>query len=534
MFIKNNFLMVSNYNADISWILDYTDNYIIYDRSDTDEWIKPFDPKKVKKVPNIGWDIYDKFTYVIDNYNNLPEVIILAKGNFFRYISREEFDQVCNNTSFTPLFTKHHKTYLPVCFYDKDGMFNEINNSWYLRTFSIKYFNSYNQFIKQFGLEIPKYVRFAPGSNYIVTKQNIHKHPKSFYEKLRQCLDYGATPGEAQIIERFLYTLWTTDKKFSSEMLKLVPQNLFYRIYKKALSFFINNILKTIRADRNKKDWLTVEEIKNYRKKIKIYDIFTYNGEADILEIRLNILCNAVDQFIIVEAPTTFSGLSKPLYFQEQKERFKPFLDKIKYFVIDDYPNDQELLKLADSSSNVPKNGPEHWRREFYQKESIKKALTHLKDEDICFIGDVDEIWNPEVLIDYTKDDIFKLRQEVYAYYLNNRSSEPWAGTTVTKYKNIKNNCLNHLRTKGKTKYVYIKNGGWHFTSMGGVNEVRRKLNDSYTKDSYNTNEVQEKLDGRFGKKDYMGRNFKFWTDEKDLPKYILDNKEKYKNFFKS
>jgi len=292
-----------------------------------------------------------------------------------------------------------------------------------------------------------------------------------------------------------------------------------------------SNLLSTTQKSFSQRE---KERILEYRKKIKIYDVFTYNGEADILEIRLNILYDTVDQFIIIEAPTTFSGLKKPLYFQTQKERFAPFLNKIKYFVINDYPNDKELCKLADSSSNVPKGGPEHWRREFYQKESIKKALTHLKDEDICFIGDVDEIWNLEILIDYTKDDVFKLRQEVYAYYLNNRSNEPWAGTMVTKYKNIKNNCLNHLRTKGKTKYVYIKNGGWHFTSMGGINEVRRKLDDSYTKDSYNTKEVQEKLEERFGKKDYMGRHFKFRIDEKDLPKYILDNKEKYRNFFKS
>ena len=278
---------------------------------------------------------------------------------------------------------------------------------------------------------------------------------------------------------------------------------------------------------------LSLSEITKYRKKIKIYDIFTYNGEADILEIRLNILKDSVDQFIIVEAPTTFSGLKKPLYFKEQKERFSPFLKKIKYFVINDYPNDSDICKLADSSSNVPKNGPEHWRREFYQKESIKKVLTHLQDEDMCFIGDVDEIWNPEVLIDYTKNDIFKLRQKVYSYYLNNRSSESWAGTMVTKYKNIKSNCLNHLRTASKTKYAYVRNGGWHFTSIGGIAEVRRKLNDSYTKDSYNTDEVQKKLEERFGKKDYMGRNFKFWINESDLPKYILENKEKYKKLFK-
>lgn len=245
MKITKNFLMVSNYNADISWILDYTDNYIIYDRSDTDEWIKPFDQSKVIKVKNIGWDLYDKFTYIIDNYDSLPDSMILTKGNIFKYISKEEFDAVCNNTNFTPLFTKNHKTYLPICFYSEDGMYNELNNNWYLNTLPTKYFNSYNQFIKGLGIEIPKYIKFSTGSNYLVTRENILKHPKEFYLKLRECIDYGATPGEAQIIERFLYTLWTTDKKFTPEMIKIKSKNIlvFYlekmikKYYKKIIDF---------------------------------------------------------------------------------------------------------------------------------------------------------------------------------------------------------------------------------------------------------------------------------------------------------
>jgi len=303
-------------------------------------------------------------------------------------------------------------------------------------------------------------------------------------------------------------------------------------------SFLLNKVKSTfysiesaIKSIFTKK--ITEESLLKYRNKIKLYDIFTYNGEIDILKIRLNILNGVVDKFIIIEAPTTFSGLQKPLYFQEQRQLFAPFLDKINYFVINDYPNDKELCKLADESSNVPKNGPEHWRREFYQKESIKKALINFNDDDICFIGDVDEIWNPLIKIDYTKNDIFKLEQEMYTYYLNNKSNEPWAGTIVTKYKNIKNNCLNHLRTKGKTRYTYIKNGGWHFTNMGGLEEVRRKLNDSYTEESYNSNEIQYNLEKRFGESDYLGRKFKYYVSESNLPKYLLENKDKYKKLFK-
>ncbi|MEK7564208.1 MAG: hypothetical protein AAB510_01390 [Patescibacteria group bacterium] len=526
MKIKDNFLMVSNYNADISWILDYTDNYIIYDRSDTDEWVKPFDPKKVMKVPNIGWDIYDKFTYIIDNYENLPSSMILTKGNIFKYITKEEFDNICNNKVFTPIFTKHHKIHLPVAFYGDDGMYNEINNSWYLNIFASKYFKTYDDLIWPFIKNIPKYIKFAPGSNYLVTRENILQYPKSFYEQLRTYIDYSPHPGEAQIIERILYHLWNGELDLNLKISYKV-KNYIYKTFKNLIFKF----KKLFRKFKKKQiEYYSSSELIDLRKRIKIYDIFTYNGEEEMLELRLNILNDFVDEFIIVEAPSTFSGKPKPLYFEMQKERFSPFLHKIKYFIIDDYPNDAEILKIADASPNVPKDGPEHWRREFYQKESIKKALTHLNDEDICFIGDVDEIWK---LTQGMPKEInkYKLSQLVSVYYLNNRSNEPWTGTLLTNYKTIKDGCLNHLRTD--KKWTVLENGGWHFTSMGGLEEVKRKLHDSYTEESYNNKKVQDKLEERFGQTDYMGRKFKFWIDESDLPKYILENKEKYKHLFK-
>jgi len=50
-----------------------------------------------------------------------------------------------------------------------------------------------------------------------------------------------------------------------------------------------------------------------------IVDCFTYAGEADLLEIRFNILDEFVDRFVIAESPLCFSGLPKPLSFQEQQ-----------------------------------------------------------------------------------------------------------------------------------------------------------------------------------------------------------------------
>jgi len=292
------------------------------------------------------------------------------------------------------------------------------------------------------------------------------------------------------------------------------------------------------------------EKIVEYRKGIKIYDVFTFFNELELLEIRLNILEPYVDYFVIIESTETFSGQPKPLVYEKNKARFKKFKDKIIHYVITDTPKDEdnlrkrlqnpalgtldkEIVHSALTSDNVPK-GIVHWLKEFYQKETIKKALLGLNDSDMCFVSDVDEIWNPNVLIDYRKDDIFKLRQDVYVYYLNNRSNEWWAGTLVTKYANVKNACLNHLRTASKTKYTYIKNGGWHFTNQGGAEQIKQKLEATYSKEDYNNQDVISNLRKRMqNNKDYIGRKYKFWFEEKNLPEYILKNRDRYAHLFK-
>ncbi len=291
------------------------------------------------------------------------------------------------------------------------------------------------------------------------------------------------------------------------------------------------------------------EEILAYRKKIKVYDVFIFFNELELLELRLNMLNNYVDYFIIVEATVTFSGLPKKLFFEENKYRFRQFEHKIIHYIIKDTPTneddlrkrllddklnflDREIINTTLTSDNIPQ-GQSHWLREFYQKESMKKALVGLGGNDICFISDVDEIWNPEVSIDYTKDDIFKLRQNMYAYFMNNRSSEQWAGTYATKYKNIKHNSINHLDTPSKTHYTYVKNGGWHFTNLGGADRIKQKI-ESYGHQEFNNDEIKTQIEKRIiNNEDFIGRKFKFWVDESNLPKYLLDNNARYKTFFK-
>ncbi len=265
-----------------------------------------------------------------------------------------------------------------------------------------------------------------------------------------------------------------------------------------------------------------------------VIDIFSFNNELDILEIRLNVLDKAVDQFIICESRETFTGNPKPLYFLDNQERYKKFLPKIKHFIMPS--NDPILLLGSQYSPGVPPD-LHWWRREYSQKESMRYALSHLNDDDIVYIGDADEIWNPNHMPPVGR---YKLEQTVYSYFLNNRSTEWWEGTSVMTYKDIKAETLDNLRAHD-TDRAYMKaptwkNNGWHFTNCHGYNadKIREKLA-SYSHQEFNHPSITDNIENQIDEnKDFIGRDFKFTIDESGLPEYIVSNKRKYSHLWKS
>lgn len=213
--------VLSRYNHDISWLSDYTDDFILFDRSQN-----PLRGNNILQVANIGSDIYDKLTFIIDNYNSLPNVAVYTKANLFKYITKREFDLIKDNQTFTPILTDSHAEVVcdagmpepgkPFSYY-KDGIYCELNWPAYLKNNKAKdqptpvtmdwYLN--HPLVKLLGIgDKLDYLPFAPGSNYILPKENILKHPKEFYETLRSYIDWDVYPGECMIIERGLYTIW--------------------------------------------------------------------------------------------------------------------------------------------------------------------------------------------------------------------------------------------------------------------------------------------------------------------------------------
>lgn len=190
--------IISRYNHDISWVKDYTDDFVLYDRSE-----EPLEGSIV--MQNIGSDWYDKLTFIIDNYDNLPDVAVYTKANLFKYIDKDEFEVIKDNTTFTPILSQRHQEKKDFCFY-RNGMYYELNNLWYTRAHPVT--NDIQELGRMLGIQDMYYVPFAPGSNYILPKANILQHPRNFYIILRRYLERAVYPGEAMIIERGAYTLF--------------------------------------------------------------------------------------------------------------------------------------------------------------------------------------------------------------------------------------------------------------------------------------------------------------------------------------
>lgn len=273
---------------------------------------------------------------------------------------------------------------------------------------------------------------------------------------------------------------------------------------------------------------------------IMIYDCFPFFNELDVLEIRLNVLYDTVDYFVITEADKTHTGRHKEYIFEQNKDRFAKFLDKIIYIKVDDFPD----LENSETSSDGNK-----WLYENYQRDAIMRGLKDCKPDDVIIISDCDEIPNPEAVKKYKKG-ICSLMQLRFGFSYNSiYVTIPFCRSPkICRYKELinpqkkikekdKKYCLyskyglpTYLRfVKGKK----IKNGGWHFSYIGNLENIKYKMHSIVEQQVNTVNKNNNKLllEKIQNNEDILERGDIFANLEMSniFPQYFIANIEKYK-----
>ena len=104
-------LVVSNHNSDLEWLKMTHDhgfspeNTVIYDRSDVEkDWSHLGESIR---SPNVGENIYDMMRFIIENYDNLPDVAVFIKGNYSQRLRiRVERDIILLESVLSVLFMR--------------------------------------------------------------------------------------------------------------------------------------------------------------------------------------------------------------------------------------------------------------------------------------------------------------------------------------------------------------------------------------------------------------------------------------------
>jgi hypothetical protein len=230
-----------------------------------------------------------------------------------------------------------------------------------------------------------------------------------------------------------------------------------------------------------------------------------------MFDIRSRELRDVVDEFVVVESTKTHTGVDKPLFFSDLGDRLAS-RKRIIYHLIRDMP-DVSTSKRETS-----------WILEHFQRNCIIRGLQELEpvDDDIVLISDVDEIPRaqfvealPALLQTFS---VVVFEQKMTKFFLNNKSAlhhnnVGWFGTVACKYSSLRGVLPQGVRLgdpfmqraatvstgypRQSYSYEYrIKDGGWHFSSMGGISAFFAK-NQAVVEGWRVTENIDKK--GRFG-----------------------------------
>lgn len=201
----------------------------------------------------------------------------------------------------------------------------------------------------------------------------------------------------------------------------------------------------------------------------KVYDCFCYFNEDMLLELRMEMLWDHVDYFVIAESRYTQVGEPKPLNFDIR--RFMRFKDKIRYLEVD----------------HLPPGPPDYWKNENYQRSYLINGLSDAAPDDLVLVSDLDEIPRPDRIRLYDPNRYLRgdFHQNCYAYFLNNRLLDgteyaDWIGSRITSFRHLKQffgnvNAVRSYKSSGLLRSLkrrwflrscvqHIHDGGWHFS----------------------------------------------------------------------
>ena len=201
------YFVISRFKENIDWVDKHFAYYAIYNKSGEE-----LEHDNVIDVPNAGNNQGDIFRYCYTNYERIPSLVGFVQANPFDACNQELFEKLINNKWFTCL--EGFEDNIEGGAYKKspvDRLYMEVNIPWYIASHNATYglkckYSSFDEFMNKYFVDYKslEWIRFSPGSQYIVEKERITGYSREFWKSLMEELPMNNMT-EGHIIERALW-----------------------------------------------------------------------------------------------------------------------------------------------------------------------------------------------------------------------------------------------------------------------------------------------------------------------------------------
>jgi hypothetical protein len=269
----------------------------------------------------------------------------------------------------------------------------------------------------------------------------------------------------------------------------------------------------------------------------KIVELVWQSYDTDILDARFHELQDIIDQWIIVEYPYDFARIKRPLYFSNERERFKKFEDKIIHVIDDHDYNGADSLTLLWSRKQSPK---------------IRNILNEtVNQDDFLVISDSDCFLTKHCFENtFDPEKIYSFCLPWFLWWFDMRTFGPifnWTQSAPYKYFD---HCLMAQANGVEVNYVGDgqlegKQAGYHFAKCGTPEMISEHLKGHPHQDLVqdpsitNIEHIKERMEKGYGWTDVsMGKAGKDWKwefidyDTNFYPEYINQHPEIYSKYF--
>jgi hypothetical protein len=201
-------IIVARYNENIDWLSSEMKNCIIYNKGNK------LNIRNEVILENVGRESDTYLHYIIDNYYNLPDVIVFTQARISDHKGSDDINYLLHMKNDALIYSKsqnfhiHNDTHSCIHF-DKEW---NLRNGEYFLKYNYKNNNPItfiNWFKTNININYPNPIVMYLNAIFAVKKENIINKPIEYYKKLILEVNHHVNSAEGHFFERSWYYIFT-------------------------------------------------------------------------------------------------------------------------------------------------------------------------------------------------------------------------------------------------------------------------------------------------------------------------------------